>query len=169
MTVFAALLRAVNVGGTGKLPMARLRALCEGAGFRDPTTYIQSGNVVLESPLPEARVKKTLEKVLAAELGKPCGVLVRTGPELASCVLKNPFNSAEPNRVLVVFLDEPRAASALSGVKVPAREELQIEGRELFIHFPDGMGGSKLKIPFADVGTGRNMNTVKKLAEMTRR
>ena len=48
MPVFIALLRAVNVGGTGKLPMGDLKRLCEKAGFRNVRTYIASGNVVAE-------------------------------------------------------------------------------------------------------------------------
>ena len=89
------------------LPMVRLRALCEEAGFRSVKTYIQSGNVVFESKLAEAKVKATLEKVLAKELGKPFGALVRTCEELEAVAEENPFPKAAPNRVLVVFLDEP--------------------------------------------------------------
>ena len=54
MTKYVALLRAVNVGGTGKLPMAELRAMCESIGFAKVRTYIASGNVVFESELHEA-------------------------------------------------------------------------------------------------------------------
>jgi uncharacterized protein (DUF1697 family) len=168
MSVFVALLRAVNVGGTGKLPMATLRMLCEGAGFTNVTTYIQSGNVVFESRLPEPKVKATLEKALAAEMGKACAVIVRSGAELASVIARNPFESAAPNQLLVVFLDEAPAKSVLATIKVPGREALRLDGRELFIHFPDGMGQSKLRVPFAAIGTGRNLNTVVRLAAMAK-
>jgi len=83
MTAYVALLRAVNVGGTGKLPMTDLKRLCEEAGFQSVRTYIASGNVVFDSPLSEARVKKALESRMEEYAGKPVGVLVRTGPELA--------------------------------------------------------------------------------------
>jgi uncharacterized protein (DUF1697 family) len=168
MSVFVAFLRAVNVGGTGKLPMATLRSLSEGAGFTNVTTYIQSGNVVFESRLPEPKVKAALEKALAAEMGKACTVMIRSGPELATVIARNPFPSALANQLLVVFLDEAPTASALAAVRIPGREQLRLDGRELYIHFPDGMGKSKLRVPFAATGTGRNLNTVVKLAAMAK-
>jgi len=98
MTTYIALLRAVNVGGTGKLPMAELRAMCESLGFTNVRTYIASGNVVFASKLSEKSVKAKLEGCLEAYAGKPVGVLVRTGAEVAAALDANPFKSAEPNR-----------------------------------------------------------------------
>ena len=166
MATLIGLLRAVNVGGTGKLPMAELRELCVAAGLRDVRTYIQSGNVVFSTSLGAPAAKKKLEALLAAHLGKPCQVLIRTQAELESVVARNPFPEAEPNRLMIIFLDDAPPRSAIADVKVPGRERLHLDGRELFIHFPDGMGSSKLRVPFAAVGTGRNLNTVRKLIEM---
>ena len=164
--VFVALLRAVNVGGTGKLAMTRLKEICADLGFTDAATYIQSGNVIFRATPAEKTVKAKLEKALAAEIGKPCGVMVRTAAELEAILESNPFKKAAPNRVIVVFLDEAPEANALATVRVPGTEELSRVGRELFVHFPDGMGTSKLKVPFAAIGTGRNVNTVTKLLAM---
>lgn len=169
VTTFIALLRAINVGGTGKLPMSELVTLCEAAGFKGAKTYIQSGNVVFGSSLSEANVKAKLERALAAKMGKPFAALVRNHAELEAVVKRNPFKKAAPNRLLVVFLDEAPARDALAGLKIPAREEVKLDGREIFIHFPDGMGQSKLKIPLMKTGTGRNLNTVVKLVEMARK
>ena len=91
MTMFVALLRAVNVGGTGKLPMSELKAMCEAAGFDEVRTYIASGNVVFRSDRTEADVKHTLETALQAYAGKPVGVLVRTAAEMAQVLAGNPF------------------------------------------------------------------------------
>jgi uncharacterized protein (DUF1697 family) len=157
------LLRAVNVGGTGKLPMADLRTLCEGLGLRRVRTYIQSGNVVATGALSAAQVKTRLEKALLATLGKPCRVLVRSLAEMEQVEQGNPFPEAAPAQLLVLFLDDAPPRTAVSNVKVPGSERLALRGRELYIHFPDGMGQSKLRIPFADTGTGRNLNTVRKL------
>src|SRR4051812_6603091 len=88
---YVALLRAVNVGGTGKLAMIELRALCEAIGFDAPRTYIQSGNVLFESALPEAKVKATLEKALAKKMGKAPTAIVRTAKELEATLKHNPF------------------------------------------------------------------------------
>ena len=166
LTIHIALLRALNVGGTGKLPMAELRTLCEKAGLKDVRTYIQSGNVVAASALKPELVKAKLEKALAVRLGKLHRVLVRSPAELEQTVARNPFPDAAPNQLLVVFLDDAPPKAALKEVKIPANERLALHGRELFIHFPDGMGQSKLKIPFAEVGTGRNLNTVRALVAM---
>src|SRR5688572_28006013 len=99
MPVFVGLLRAVNVGGV-TLEMAELRALCAKLGFKNAKTYIQSGNVLFQSSLSEAKVKSKLEQALAAHLGKPCGVLVRTQAELEACLGNNPFSAQPPNRVI---------------------------------------------------------------------
>lgn len=168
MPTHIALLRALNVGGTGKLPMAELRTLCEKAGLKDVRTYIQSGNVVVTSPLKPEQVKAKVEKALEARLGKHHRVLVRSLGELEKTEASNPFPDVEPNRLLVVFLDDAPPKSALKDVKIPANERLELRGREIFIHFPDGMGQSKLKVPFADVGTGRNLNTVRALIAMAK-
>ena len=91
MPVFVALLRAVNVGGTGKLPMSDLKRLCEKAGFRNVRTYIASGNVVAERNGSEAEAKAALEAELRAYAGKPVGVIVRTAAEMSEVVAGNPF------------------------------------------------------------------------------
>ena len=166
MTAYVALLRAVNVGGTGKLPMAELKALCEAAGFEKVRTYIASGNVVFGSDLPEAKVKAVLEDRLGAYAGKPVGVMVRTAREMADVAAANPFPDAPPNKVLVLFLETPPGADAIEAVRHRAGEELRRGKRELYVHYPEGMGTSKLVIPAAKAGTGRNINTVAKLAEM---
>jgi uncharacterized protein (DUF1697 family) len=163
-----ALLRAVNVGGTGKLPMADLRTLCARAGFTDVRTYIQSGNVVFASTLSAAAAKAKLEKALAAKLGKPSRALLRGADELERVIAANPFPEAAPNQLVIVFLDAAPAKAAIKDWKIPGRERLALHGRELYVHFPDGQGQSKLKVPFADEGTGRNLNTVRKLLEMAR-
>jgi uncharacterized protein (DUF1697 family) len=168
MAVYAALLRAVNVGGTGKLPMSELRELCQQAGFERVVTYIQSGNVVFSSRLGAARVQRLLEEALAAKLGKPVGVHLRTPAELADVLARNPFPQVAGNRLLVMFLDHAPAADALADLRIPGREEVRLSGREVFIHYPDGMGRSKLAIPFAKNATGRNLNTVAKLLELAR-
>jgi uncharacterized protein (DUF1697 family) len=166
MTVFIALLRAVNVGGTGKLPMAELKTICESAGFERVRTYIASGNVVFESPRSEADVKSAMEASLAGRCGKPVGVFIRTAAEIAAILASNPFPKAPPNHIVAIFLDEVPSADALESVHYQSDEELGIGRRGIFVYYPHGMGKSKLKIPAARRGTARNMNTVAKLAQM---
>jgi uncharacterized protein (DUF1697 family) len=166
MTAFIALLRAVNVGGTGKLPMSELKAMCEAAGFKAVRTYIASGNVVFESDLPEAKVKAALEAALHAYAGKPVGAMVRTGAEMAQVLKANPFPHAATNRTVAIFLDHAPPADALDHISGKQTEELALGTREIYVHYGDGMAHTKLKIPAAKTGTARNMNTVAKLAEM---
>ncbi len=167
MTTYAALLRAVNVGGTGKLAMADLRRLCAEAGFRAPRTYIASGNAVFEADADGAAVKRALEAALLAHAGATVAVHVRTGEELAGVVTRNPFANRSPSRTVAIFLDAPAPPNALDGVTGRRDEEIAVSGRELFVHYGEGMADSRLKIPAAAQGTARNMNTVSKLAEWT--
>jgi uncharacterized protein (DUF1697 family) len=166
MPVFIALLRAVNVGGTGKLPMSDLKGLCEKAGFRNVRTYIASGNVVAERDGSEAEAKAALEAELRTYAGKPIGVIVRTGAEMARVVALNPFPDRAANLTAAIFLDRAPPSNALSEIKGQANEEVRLGAREIYVHYPDGMGRSKLRIPAARDGTARNMNTVAKLAAM---
>jgi len=104
MPVFVVFLRAVNVGGTGKLPMSELKRLCEKAGFRKVRTYIASGNVVGERDGSEAQAKAALEAELKAYAGKPVAVIVRSAAEMAEVVAKNPFPDRAANRAVAIFL-----------------------------------------------------------------
>lgn len=166
MTTYVALLRAVNVGGTGKLPMRQLLAMARDAGFTTVRTYIASGNLVFESALDEATVKTTLETALLAYAGKPVGVMVRTADEMKAVLAANPFPGRPGNRTVAVFLDAPPPADALDRVVAPGGEEVRLGVREIYIHYGDGMAQSKLKVPDAKTGTSRNINTVTKLVEV---
>lgn len=166
MTAYVALLRAVNVGGTGKLPMSDLKAMCEAAGYTRVETYIASGNVVFESKESAKKVQARLEADLEAYAGKPVGVLVRSAAEMAAVLAANPFPERDPSRTVAVFLDAAPPRDALKAVTGQADELIRPGKREIYIHYPSGQGRSKLKIGEAASGTARNMNTVAKLAEM---
>jgi uncharacterized protein (DUF1697 family) len=166
VTTYIALLRAVNVGRTGKLPMADLKALCLEVGFEDVRTYIASGNVLFRSKLSAAKVKSTLEARLADYAGSLIGVALRTAAELEAILKANPFPKAAQSHVVAIFLDAPPPKDALRHATGQKREEMRLGTREIFVHYVDGIGTSKLKIPAAKSGTGRNMNTVAKLVEL---
>jgi uncharacterized protein (DUF1697 family) len=166
VTAFVALLRAVNVGGTGKLPMSDLTNICEELGFGDVRTFIASGNVVFTSRKSESAIKAALEKRLQAYAGKPVGVLVRTATEMAQILADSPFPKAAPDRTMAVFLDRALPSDALAGIRGQRDEQIRLGRREIYIHYGDGMAKSKLVIPAAKTGTARNMNTVATLARM---
>ena len=168
VTSYIALLRAVNVGGTGKLSMADLRELAEQAGFGKVRTHIASGNLLFTSEMTETQVKKQLEAALKSHTGKRIEVIVRTAEEMRAVELANPFKSAAYNRIGVLFLDHPMPKDTTKKVKGRKNEEIELGKREVYVHYPDGMGKTRLKIPAAKYGTTRNLNTVSKLAEMAR-
>ena len=166
MTATIALLRAVNVGGTGKLPMAELKAIADELGLANARTYIASGNLLFDTDLPEVRVKAMLEERLEAYAGKPVGVLVRSGAEMARVATANPFADAPGNRVVAIFLDQAPPPGALDEVRGQKDERIALGAREIYVHYGDGMADSRLVIPAAKAGTARNMNTVTKLASL---
>ena len=166
MAAWVALLRAVNVGGTGKLAMSELKAMCEELGFTQVQTYIASGNVVFASRKSEAAIKAVLEKRLETYAGKPVGVLVRNDSEMAEVAANNPFPKLAPNRTMALFLDHRPPADTLKSVRGQKDEKIRLGRREIYIHYGDGMGSSKLVIPAAKTGTARNMNTIAVLAKM---
>ncbi|WP_426207790.1 DUF1697 domain-containing protein [Massilia sp. TWP1-3-3] len=166
MPIYIALLRAVNVGGTGKLPMTELTSMCAKAGFAKIKTYIASGNVAFDSGASEAQVKAALEKALLAYAGRPVLVLVRSAEEMAAVLAANPFPKAPPHRTVAIFMDRAPAPDTADKVSGQKSEELALGKREVYVHYGDGMADSKLKVPGAEVGTARNMNTVAKLVAM---
>ena len=166
MTDYVALVRAVNVGGTGRLPMKALTQMCEAAGLAKVRTYIASGNVVFRSDDSEDRIRSMLEDRLKNYAGKKIGVVVRTASELADVLARNPFPATPGNRVAALFIDGPLPHDPLAGVTGAKDEQIRLGKRELFVLYPAGMGTTRLRIPSEKHGTARNMNTVAKLFEM---
>jgi len=166
MPAYVALLRAVNVGGTGRLPMSELKAMCVAERFGDVESYIASGNVVFSADRSEAEVKAALEKRLRAYAGRPVGVVVRTAREMADVRDANPFPRAPANWTVAIFLDHPPPADTLKMMAGRIDEEVALGRREIYVAYPAGMGRSKLRIPAAANGTARNLNTVARLAEL---
>ena len=169
MTAYVALLRAVNVGGTGKLAMAELKTIAEQLGFGSPRTFIASGNLLFTSGKSEAEVCNALEQALEKHMGKPVGIVVRTAKEMAAVAGANPFKDAPPNRVHATFLADKPPQDALDHARGRQDERIALGKREIYIDYGErGSGRSKLRIPAAAVGTARNMNSVAKLAEMAK-
>lgn len=166
MARFVAFLRGINVGGV-KLLMDELRSICEEAGLQQVRTYIQSGNVLFDSRKSEDTIVSSLEKLLEIRKGRTIAVILRTPGELQDIVASNPFLGAKPSQVGVLLFRDAPPESALENVQIPGREEIVWAGRQVYIHYPDGMGRSKLKLPGAmGGGTMRNINTITKLAQM---
>ena len=167
MTAFVALLRAVNVGGR-QLAMADLKRIAGELGLDNPTTYIASGNLLFASRKSERELKKALETAIENHMGKPVGVMIRTAGDMAAVAAANPFADQPGNRVVAIFLDASPPKDTVTAAKNVADERIALGRREIYVHYPNGQGPSKLKIPAVAAGTARNMNSVAKLAEMAK-
>lgn len=165
------MLRGVNLGPSRRMKMEDLRAVYESLGLKDIRTYVQSGNVVFRAsrPLAAERIEDAVEK----RFGFRSDVILRTPEELENVIARNPFPGVEGSKLLVWFLardpgDESRAK--VRALETPP-EELRIDGREMFIYYPNGMARPKLNMTAIGkalpcTGTGRNWNTVTKLLEI---
>lgn len=166
MAHVAALLRGVNVGGNRKLAMAELRATLAAVGYRDARTYLQSGNVILETTKRPATLERELEALLGVQ------VVVRTHDELVDVVARDPFGEVATNgsRYFVTFLSGP--VDGVPGLEPGGGELFVVSGREIYAWLPDGVHSSKRAQLLTErrlgvVPTTRNWNTVTKLVELT--
>lgn len=165
MTAYVALLRGINLGKR-QLRMEDLRRIATELGLDTPRTYIASGNLLFTSDGEERALKAELEKRLAEHMGARVGVMIRTAKEMAEIATANPFAKHPGNKVVAIFLDQPPSENAADHAKNVAGEHIEIGKREIYVHYPDGQGPSRLVVPAAATGTARNMNSVAKLAEM---
>jgi uncharacterized protein (DUF1697 family) len=168
---YVALLRGVNVGGKGRVPMKELRELFESFGFEDVRTHIQSGNVIFRAaPKPSPT---TLEKAIAERFRVTSPVVLRTSSELAEIIGKDPFGDADRALLHVGFMVAavPHAELAELDLDRFAPERIAALGSEMYFHLPQGMGNSKLASYVSRrLGasmTIRNWNTVTTLAELS--
>jgi uncharacterized protein (DUF1697 family) len=177
MAVIICMLRGVNVLGHNKIKMDALKALCVSLKFKDPQTYIQSGNVIFRTEEKDlAKLTKRIQDAIEKKIGFRPGVILRTAAELRDVVKRNPFakrSGIEPSKLLVTFLaagpGKEAREKALAINTDP--EELHIIGREVYIYFLNGQGRSKLPWPKIEralqtSGTGRNWNSVTKMLEI---
>jgi uncharacterized protein (DUF1697 family) len=174
MSKRVALLRAVNVGGTGKVKMADLRAMTESLGFSEPVTLLQSGNLVFGGAREsDAKLEALFEKELEQNLGVRSDFMIRTPAEWDAVVAANPFakeTNDDPRFVHVMVLKAAPDSSALTALRdaIVGNEKVALNGRELYIHYADGAGRSKLtnvviEKKLGTRGTARNWNTVIKI------
>jgi uncharacterized protein (DUF1697 family) len=168
MYQYIALLRAVNVGGTGKLAMGELKSMCEELGFAQVKTYIASGNVLFKCPHTAEKTCALLEQRLATYASKPVGVFIRTPSELDAILERNPFHKEAPNRTVAIFLNAPPTEEMISLAKGRTIEKIALGTSEIYVHYGDGMASTKLVIPSAKSGTARNINTLRKLLELSK-
>jgi len=166
MTAFVAMLRAVNVSGTGKLPMSELRAMGEACGFANVRTFIASGNLLFDSDLPEAKARERIEQKVEDFFGKAVPVFVRSAAEMAGVAAANPFEDDKPSRVMAHFIADEPTKAMLDAATGASGERMALGRRVIYVSYGEGIGRSKLKIPAVGQGTARNMNSVARMASL---
>lgn len=166
MTAYVALVRAVNVTGTGMLPKEKLKAMGEACGFEKVRTFINSGNLLFTSDLAESTVRKRLEEQVAEHFGKPVPVHVRSAKEMAEAAKRNPFADDKPSAVMAHFIDEKPVQAMLDEARDVQGERLALGPRLIYVSYGAGIGKTRLKLPAIKQGTARNMNSVARIAEL---
>jgi uncharacterized protein (DUF1697 family) len=167
MQTFIALIRGINVGGNKLVKMADLKVRCEALGLGDVRTYLQSGNVVFRTA---SKDRAKLAKDIEGALGVEAKVILRSAAELQKVIDANPMPAEaerEPKGFVVVFLEAKPAAAAMQSLRdaYSGPETMHLHGAELYIHYGQGMGKSKLTNVLIErklgvAGTARNWNTV---------
>ena len=178
METYVALLRGVNVG-QNTLKMERLRQLWSELGFKNVTTYVQSGNVVFEAEGSPSSWSSAIEQKLDGETRLPVAVLVRTPAELKSIIVRNPFlkeKGVDRSRLHVTFLASAGGKDALKKLSAvnAGGDQFRFSGKEVYLYCPEGYGRTKLsnnalEKVFLVKATTRNWNTVNKLYEIASR
>ena len=170
MTAYVALLRGVNLIGRSTLKMADLKAIADELKLGRARTYIASGNLLFVSDKPEEKLREMIEERMQAHMGKQVRVMLRTEKEMAAVVRANPFPDGRGNKVQAFFLNEAPPKDLLDTVRNKADDERIAAGkREVYVAYGEkGIGRSRVRIPAAEAGTARNMNTVARLAELAR-
>jgi uncharacterized protein (DUF1697 family) len=169
---YVCLLRGINLGARNRVPMSRLRQICEAEGCEEVQTYIASGNVVLTSSLSPAIIGRRLERAIETEFRINIKVAVFTEAQLTAVVKNNPFPDAEPGTVHVAFAAQPITKAQIERLRrlhLPP-EELGVRGRHIYFHLPNGYGRARLPTEIDRVvgkaTTVRNWRTVLALNEM---
>ena len=164
------LVRAVNVGGTGKLPMARFREVLEELGATEVRTYIASGNAVARVPGDASDFERRVEAALTAEFGWERDVISRTPEELRAALAAHPFEVIEPKRsYLAPLTAKPAAADVRAAADIPSgADEWDVVGADLHLRYANGAGRADLDLGrllrrLGVQGTARNVRTVEKL------
>ncbi|MFT4157639.1 MAG: DUF1697 domain-containing protein [Microbacterium sp.] len=175
----ALLLRAVNVSGRNRVPMAELRRLLqERIGLAGVSTYIASGNVIcdVDADGDLDGVRAEVRALISAEFGVDTPVIARTHAALLSALAANPFPDATQDRMLhAMFLEGQARDGAIAALepRLSAGERVALVGDELWIDYGEnGVHGTKLTKEVLDralgvAGTARNLRTVRALAELT--
>ena len=169
--MYIVILRGINVSGKNKLPMQDLRDLLKGLGFKNVQTYIQSGNIVLNSELDKDTVAKKINEAIKTQFDYEVPVLIKTTKEWDKAIANNPYKEVEPKQQYFTFLSEVLLETV---VEVNAKEdEFTIIEDVVYVNAIGGYGKTKLNNNFFEkklkvTATTRNLKTTMKLLELVK-
>jgi uncharacterized protein (DUF1697 family) len=172
VATYAVFLRGVNLGPNNKISMPALRQMAEDLGYTDVATYINSGNLIISSPKKAAAVEREISKAIKDTFGRSIDVAVRTPAQLKKIVAENPYPDGNPSQVTVAFLTKAPAKDAKDKVAAVAKdyEPFMFAGQEVYVHYSQGIGRSKLAERFSDIigvsSTVRNIRTIEKVVTL---
>ena len=172
VATYVAFLRGVNLGPSNKIAMPALRTMAEDLGYTDVATYINSGNLIINSPNKAATVEREISDAIKKTFGRPIDVTVRTSAQLKKILAENPYPDGNPSQVTVAFLTRPPAEDAKDKVAAVAAdyEPFTFAGQEVYVNYTQGLGRSKLAEKFSAIigvsSTVRNIRTVEKVSAL---
>ncbi len=174
MTRSVMLLRAVNVGGRSRVPMARLREILE-PEVGEVSTYIASGNIICAHPADPAAACTRVRSLIAAEFDVDTPVIIRRQEELRAALEALPFPDASEKMLHAMFLEAPAASGAIDGLtpRLSPGERIALIGDDLWIDYGEGgVQSTRLTKAVLDrvlgvAGTARNLRTVRALVDLT--
>ncbi|MFL6467403.1 MAG: DUF1697 domain-containing protein [Pyrinomonadaceae bacterium] len=173
---YVALLRGINVGGNTMVRMEELRRTFEALGFKNVTSYINSGNLAFDArKTSETTLVKKIEDAVERLIDKRVQVMVREQQDIDRVIANNPFDGEYQNHkeMHVLFLrsglSEDQVASLTDATRTG--EHFQVSGREIYCHLPMGVADSNLgrgqfEKKLKAAVTARNWRTVQKLADL---
>jgi uncharacterized protein (DUF1697 family) len=168
------MLRGINVSGQKQVRMADLKSMYELLGLVNVQTYVQSGNVVFDSPEQDAiKLSKSIEAKIEKTFGFSVPVLLRTADDFQRVIESHPFAKEDPIRVLVTFLYEQPGQSKRDELSLykDKVDKFVIGENEIFLFCPGGYGNTKLSNNFFErklgiLATTRNWKSVNALYQM---
>ena len=170
MTTRVGFLRAVNVGKR-TVRMVKLIEVCEGLGFDNVWTFINSGNVVFEAAGGRAATEQSMETALEAEFGFECTTFVRTAAELRAALAIEPFSLAAGDTYFITFLKAPPSAEVAKALHAASNDfdTLEVHGRDVHWRMRGKSTDTKVKpATWKQLGpnssTSRSVNMLRKLS-----
>ncbi|MDX8529696.1 DUF1697 domain-containing protein [Mesorhizobium sp. VK25A] len=176
MQTYVALLYSIGLGEGRRLVMSDFKAMAEGLGFRNARTLVSTGNLVFEARATKvSALEQRLERAFEKSFGRHVDIIVRDAEDWLKLAASNPFpgESAQAgDQVAVRVMRQAVADEALSGLQARAAEDEKVllVGGDIWLVFSRERPSSRLLAASnhkrLGIGTSRNWNTVRRLAEM---